>query len=131
MEENYNPIADFEELSMPNKTWKIDFDRNVVTTNITDLEAISQAAHLILATERFEFNIYSHEYGLESVDLFGENMTYVMSEIKRRVTEALTQDDRITSVDNFEYTKTKRGLNVKFTVTCNVGQFNGETEVAL
>lgn len=131
MPENYDLIADFEETILPSKTWCIDFERNVVTTNITDLEAIRQAAILILATERFEFVIYSHQYGIELIDLFGENQHYVMSEIKRRVTEALTQDDRISGVENFEYKRTKRGLHVTFTVTTNIGQFNAETEVAL
>lgn len=131
MPENDNLIADFEEVSLPHGTWYIDFEKNLVTTNITDLDAIRQAVLLILATERYEFIIYSDQYGIELVDLFGENHNYVMSEIKRRVTEALMQDERITGVDNFEYTKTKRGLHVKFTVSCTVGQFDAETEVAL
>ena len=131
MDENDNLVADFEELVLPNKTWKIDFDKNLVTINITDLEAIRQAAILILATERYEFIIYSNQFGSEFVDLFGENQAYVMSEVKRRITEALTTDDRITSVDNFDFTKTKRGLYVTFTVNCDVGKFDAETEVAL
>lgn len=131
MPEDYNLIADFEETVKPNKTWYIDFDKNLVTRSITDLEAIRQAATLILATERFEFIIYSNQYGVELVDLFGENQPYVMSEIKRRVTEALTQDDRIRGVENFSYTRTKRSLHVTFTVVTKVGQFNAETEVAL
>lgn len=131
MPENDNLIADFEELTVPSKTWYIDFDRNVVSTMITGLEAVRQAAILILSTERFEHIIYSYQYGVELLDLFGENQHYVMSEVKRRITEALTQDDRITGVTDFKYTRTKRGLNVTFTVTCDVGQFNAETEVAL
>ena len=126
-----NLIADFEELRLPNETWYIDFDKNLVTKRITDLEAVRQAAMLILATERYEFIIYTDQYGVELVDLFGENQQYVMSEVKRRIQEALTQDDRITGVDSFEYTKTKRTLHVKFTVRCTVGQFDAETEVVL
>lgn len=131
MNENDNLIADFEEIPSPNGTWFIDFNRNLVTSNITDLEAITQAAKLILATERFEFLIYSDQYGIELIDLFGENMQYAMSEIKRRVNEALTQDERILGADNFEFTKTKRGLHVTFTVTADIGRFDAETEVAL
>ena len=131
MPENDNLIPDFEELVIPSKTWYIDFDRNVVSTMITGIEAVRQAAILILSTERFEYEIYSHQYGVELIDLFGENQHYVMSEIKRRITEALTQDDRITNVSDFKYDRTKRGLHVTFTVTCDVGKFNAETEVAL
>lgn len=131
MIENDNLVADFETMSIPNKTWAIDFERNLVIHNITDLEAIQQSVILTLATERYEHIIYSDQYGLEIMDLFGENMQYAMSEIKRRVTEALTQDDRIKSVDNFEFERTKRGLAVTFTVVADIGNFNAETEVAL
>lgn len=131
MPENDNLMADFEELTLPNKTWYIDFDRKLVTTNITDIEAIRQAAILILSTERYEFPIFSDQYGIELIDLFGENMNFVMSEVKRRITEALTQDERITGVDNFEFTKNKRSLHVTFTVTADVGHFDAETEVTL
>lgn len=131
MIENDNLLADFEEEVLPSKTWFIDFDRNVTTCFINDLEAVRQSAVLALATERYEFNIYSDQYGVELMDLFGENMQYVMSEIKRRVDEALRQDDRITGVENFEFTRDKRTLRVKFTVTSTAGNFNLETEVGL
>lgn len=131
MSENDILTSDFEELVLPSKTWYIDFDRNIVTTNIDDLAAVRQAASLILATERYEFIIYSDQYGVELVDLFGENQTYVMSEVKRRITEALTQDDRITGVTDFNFERTKRSLHVTFTVTTNVGHFEAETEVTL
>ena len=131
MPENDNLIADFDELKLPDKTWYIDFNRNLVTTNIADLNAVYQAALLILATERYEFIIYSDQYGIELVDLFGENQNFVMSEVKRRIIEALTQDDRITRVENFEFNRTKRGLHVTFTVITNVGHFEAETEVNL
>jgi phage baseplate assembly protein W len=131
MPENDNLVADFDELILPNKTWCIDFDRNLVTTNITDLEAVRQTVGLILDTERYEHIIFSDQYGVELIDLFGENQNYVMSEVKRRVTEALTQDERVTGVENFEYSKTKRGLHVTFSVITDVGRFDAETEVAL
>lgn len=131
MAENDNLKADFGELSLPNSTWFIDFERNLVTSKITDLEAVAQAAYLILATERYEFLIYSDQYGVELIDLFGENMHYAMSELKRRINEALTQDERITGTENFKFSRTKRGLHVTFTVVTNIGRFDAETEVAL
>lgn len=131
MNENDNLIADFEELVLPSKTWYIDFERNLVGSNITDLEAIQQSAKLILSTERFEYLIYSDQYGVELMNLFGETIPYAMSEIKRRVDEALTQDDRILGTDNYEFSRTKRSLSVKFTVNTDIGRFDTETEVAL
>lgn len=131
MDEFNNLLTDFEELVLPDKTWNLDFDRGVATSYISGVESVKQAAILILSTERFEFEIYSHEYGVELNELIGDAMSYVMSEVKRRVIEALTQDDRITSVDTFEYKRDGRKLEVKFTVHTSVGEFYGETEVAL
>lgn len=131
MNENDNLIADFEEVSLPNQTWSIDFERNLVGSNITDLAAIQQAAKIILSVERFEHLIYSDQYGIELLELFGESMPYAMSEIKRRVEEALMQDDRILGTENFEFTRTKRSLHVTFTVRTDIGSFDAETEVAL
>ena len=131
MADNNGLVADFEELVLPNDTWYIDFEEEVVTNMISDLESVKQAAFLALNTERYEFIIYSNQYGFELIDLFGENQQFVMSEIKRRVTEALMQDDRITSVDNFKYNRIGTRLEVTFTVSSSVGKFDAETEVTL
>jgi phage baseplate assembly protein W len=131
MDELNNLLTDFNEVILPDKTWNIDFNRGVTTSYISGIESVKQAAILILSTERFEFDIYSHEYGVELNALIGDTQNYVMSEVKRRVIEALTQDDRITSVDNFEYKRDGRKLEVKFTVNTSVGDFDGGTEVAL
>lgn len=71
------------------------------------LEAIKQAVYLILNVERYRYVIYSSNYGVEFDDLLGKPVPYVLPELKRRIEEALTQDDRITSVDGFEF-KTKK-----------------------
>ena len=82
-----------------------------------DTEAVRQAILKILNTERYEYEIYSWDYGIELSDLFGQSMPYVMSEVKQRITDALTADDRIESVDGFEVKKTgKKSLHCTFTV---------------
>ena len=81
-----------------------------------DEEAVRQAILKIINTERYEYEIYSWDYGIELQDLFGMDMPYVMSEVKQRITDALTADDRIESVDNFEMEVTARNtLYIKFT----------------
>lgn len=123
--------ADFVNDELPNVTWKLDFDRGVATTLITDIEATIQAALLTLNTERYEFIIFDHNYGIELLDLFGESQTYVMGEIKRRVIDALSQDDRITTVSNFRFEVKKHTLHVYFTISTIFGDVQGETEVQL
>lgn len=96
-----------------------------------DEEAIRQAILKIINTERYEYEIYSWDYGIELRDLFGMDMPYVMSEVKQRITDALTADDRIESVDNFEMEITaKHTLYCKFTANTAQGdKIKAETEV--
>lgn len=82
-----------------------------------DIEAVQQAIIKILNTERYEYEIYSWDYGIELADLFGKSMPYVMSEIKSRITDALMADDRISLVDNFKIERAgKKALHCSFTV---------------
>ena len=96
---------------------------------VDDLQAVAQAVYLILSTERYKFIIYSWDYGVELVDLFGKPMPYVMAELPRRIKEALTQDNRITDVTDFQFEKNGKRLLTTFTVVSNVGNISTELEV--
>lgn len=98
---------------------------------VDDLESVKQAIYLILGTERYQFNIYSWDYGVELVDLFGKPMPYVMSELPRRIKEALIQDNRIKDVTNFEFETNGKKLHTTFTVSTDFGNINTELEVTV
>lgn len=117
------------EQTYPNRTYKIVVESDRISGYSDDLEAIKQAIYLILSTERYQHIIYSWDYGVELLDLIGKPMPYVMSELPRRITEALTQDNRITDVTNFEFTKKGNKLHATFTVVTNVGNISSSLEV--
>lgn len=98
---------------------------------IDGLDAVKQAVYLILSSERYKHIIYSWDYGVELLDLIGKPMPYVMSEVPRRIKEALTQDDRITDVIDFEFEHKGNKLHTTFTVVSNVGDIPTELEVAV
>lgn len=80
-------------------------------------EAMEQVIYMILNTERYQYPVYSWDYGVELLDLFGEPIDYVCAELERRISEALTQDDRINDVTDFEFDISKKGVvNVSFIV---------------
>lgn len=108
---------------------KVILDR--INGHTDDLDAIAQTIYLILGTERYEFLIYSWDYGVELVDLYGKPMPYVMSELPRRITEALTQDDRIEDVTDFEFEVNGKKLHTTFTVITNKGNITTELEVVI
>ena len=133
-----NPI---EEVEHPNKTYKAVVDDNLVIGNemyknridgfVDELPAIEQAVYMILGTERYMFPIYSWDYGIELVDLYGKPMPYVIAELPRRIKEALMTDNRISDVVDFEFERNGNKLHTTFTVITNIGNFNTELEVAV
>jgi len=102
-------------------TYKIDFINNKITDKIDGIEAVEQTIYCILNTERYEHIIYTWNYGSELRELIGKDRDFVIGDIKRRITEALLQDERIVSIDNFEYKQEKDSINLKFTVITKYG----------
>lgn len=94
----------------PTHTYYMNLDRLHVRGYTDEQEAMKQAIFKILSTERYQYLIYSWNYGIETIDLFGEPVSYVCPELERRITEALLYDTRIQSVDNFEFQLPKKGV---------------------
>ena len=125
-------LNEIVETEYSNKTHKIIVDDKRVSGYVDELEALKQTIYLILNTERYKYVIYSWDYGVELVDLIGKPIPYVKSELKRRVEEALLQDDRIESCSDFEFqTIDKRKLHVTFTVHSIYGTLASDLEVTI
>ncbi len=124
-------LQDLTITEQPTKTYKMDLDTGVSVRGYTDeQEAMKQAIYKILNTERYKYVMYSWNYGVELEDLFGEPVTYVVPELERRITEALTQDSRIQEVTDFEFDTSQRGtVHVTFVANTKYGEIAAETEV--
>lgn len=91
-------------------------DENNIFLEIDELEALKQAMRRMLLTERFVNTVYDHTYGMEFQELVGQDMDLVQADIKRRIQEALLEDDRIRQVTDFSTNVNKTVLGVTFTV---------------
>ena len=121
---------DFEITEQPTHTYKMNLESNLIRGYTDGQEAMKQAIYKILNTERYQYVMYSWNYGIELLDLYGEPVSYVCPELERRITEALTWDDRIQSVDNFEFNISKKGeILVTFTAHTVFGDVVAEKEV--
>ncbi len=121
---------DFEMEEQPSMTYKMNMDTGRIQGCADGLEAVKQAIYKILMTERYQYIMYSWNYGIELLDLFGEPVTYVCPELKRRISEALLWDNRIRSVDNFEFDFPQKGVvHVTFIAHTIFGDVSGEREV--
>lgn len=128
---NDNLIADFEVKKQPSKTYKMNINEETITSTTDDLKSIQQAIYKILNTERYQYVIYSWNYGIELADLFGEPLPYVYPELKRRITEALLADDRISDVSDFEFSHKRGEVSAKFKVTTVAGVIIAERTVKI
>ena len=120
---------DFEFKEPSSNTFRLDIEGNKIYGYTNTIEAMKQAIYLILNVERYEYLIYSWNYGVELSDLFGKPINYVIVELERRITEALLQDSRIKSVENFEFSHEKNRVFCKFKAVTIYGDVESEKVV--
>jgi len=122
--------SEFEIAEQPTKTYRLNINRETISGYGDGIEAMVQAIYKILNTERFDWIIYSWDYGIELSDLYGQDISYVCPELQRRIEEALLQDTRIKEVFEFEFDTSKRGIvSTKFRVQTIYGETNAEKVV--
>ena len=121
--------TELEEVEIPSNTHAIVYDKNRVSGYTDEIAAVRQAIYLILNTERYAYPIYSFDYGVEFCDLIGMDSQLAVPEIKRRISEALLQDDRIVSVGEWDFNIKKKKVFVTFVVNTVFGNLESEIEV--
>ncbi len=122
---------DTETVTMPGLTYQVDWERGVITGMIDGLDSIRQAVLKILNTERYQYLIYSEDYGTEWQQILGQDHLFVRAEIQRMITEALLQDDRIEQIVDFQtYWTSGEDIRVSFTVQTRYGSFQINEEVS-
>mgnify|MGYP000943452365 CR=1 FL=1 len=120
-------LEEDEDTFHPSKTWKINGSH--IQGQIDGLEAVNQAVDLILSTERFEYEIYSWDYGFETKDLIGHSREYVQGDLERRIEEALAEDDRVTGISDFNLAFSGEMATAAFTVNTVFGALNKEVTI--
>jgi len=119
-------LEETEEIQ-PSRTYRI--SGNKIQGFIDGLEALKQAIYKVLNTERYEYPIYSFNYGIELESLIGKDPIFVQVELQRRIRECLMQDDRITDVDNFKFELIGDEIKCTFDVHSIYGEITASQEV--
>lgn len=96
---------------------------------VVELEALKQAIYKVLSTEKYEYPIYSFDYGIAWKELIGEEAAYVRAEMKRMIEEALQQDGRILEIDGFTFEFYEDVCKCTFEVQSIYGNIEIEKEV--
>lgn len=94
---------------------------------VTENEAIKVWVYKTLFTERFEYPIYSWNYGCEMINLMGQSYTfkYVEMETKRYIKEALLVNPYIVEVNILDI----KFSDSKLSVRVNIKTIYGEVDV--
>ena len=98
-------------------TYKLDLTTERVRKYVDNIESLKQAIYKILQTERYSYLAYNWQYGIETNDLYGQPKELVRALLPNRIKEALSIDDRIKDVVDFEFKDiSKTELLVTFSV---------------
>ena len=123
-----NSDKEIEIVSYPTLTYGLNFATQRIDAFIDNKEGLRQSIYLMLSVNRTEHLIYSWDYGLEIMDLIGEQATYVIPELERKITECLLQDDRINAVDSFELVQLDKN---KVAISFIVHSIYGEDKIGI
>lgn len=104
-------------------TWKLDPNNGRIAGYVDELEAVKQATYMCLKTERGKYEIYPDWYGVELNELYGLSRDRVEMRLPVLVEEALSQDARITKVNeiNLDFKGSRCVCSV--VATCVFGTF--------
>ena len=116
----------------PSLSYKMKLEKERIERTVDGIEAVKQMIYKTLMTDRYRFEIYDWNYGVELDDLLGKPKEFVKAELPRRIEDALIVDDRVEEVTDFEFTDVdKTTLAVKFTVKTIFGDIEADKEVSI
>jgi len=121
-----------EEEKEPAPEYEIDFDTMTLTGRlITGIDAVKQWVRICLEIPRYEHTQYSWAYGQEFESLIGKGYTEaeIRPIIQRMIEEALSQNEDITSVGDFDIKKNGDRVTAAFRIETIYGETNQEVVV--
>ncbi len=125
-------LTQLEFENQPNLTYRADLSSNRISGMIDGHDAVTQAVTKILRTERYSSVIYSSQYGVELERLIGQDYNFILSDLRRTLSEALLADDRVLSISSFSIRELSNdSLEATFIVETVDGNVGVSTEVTI
>lgn len=111
-----------------NRTFR--FTEDETSGFVDGIESVKQGIFFTLMIERYAYEIYDDNIGVQLQQYIGQPFSFLQSTIQNTLKDALLQDDRI--LDIIVTSITKSSINsalVKFTAITNVGALEMEVPV--
>ncbi|MNI75867.1 hypothetical protein D3C73_1320530 [compost metagenome] len=122
-------IEEDQDEMLPSLTYSVNLEQGRISGRVDGLDALRQAVDKALRTIRYEHLIYSSDYGTEWNLVLGRERLLARAELRRVVTEALLQDDRITEVTFSEIVFSGDQVEMYLTVHSRYGDIQMRKEV--
>ena len=126
-----NPTSGVTLQSQPTLTWVVDPGGTSIVGTDEGFAVMQQAVEIILNVQRFQWQIYTANFGMDYRNLIGGDPGVVASNLQRRLKDAFSVDDRITGISNYEYSISGDVMTVSFTVKTVYGNIDQTAEVVL
>lgn len=115
----------------PSLTWIADPVTRRLRGRGDNYEAVRQAVEIIVNVERFRWQIYTPNFGVELDGLLGTEPGFAASELRRRLEDAFLPDNRILGISEFTYEFREGALAAAVTVDTVFGPVQANVEVTL
>lgn len=93
--------------------------------------AVRQAIEIALSVERFQWGIYSANFGADFTGIIGRDTGYAAAVLEKRIRDALSVDNRVLGISNFSYTASGGILTADITIRTVFGDIAQTVEVNL
>lgn len=116
--------------SYSSNEWIVDFESGDNGQPKSILDAVAQDVRFALSTDRYKWPIMGSNFGVTFDDLIGTDYNYIRSEVVRRIRDALSIDDRILHVDDFQFTPLEdSGILISCVVQTTFGDVSVSTTI--
>ena len=116
---------------VPSKTYAVDFENKRIIGENDNIYALRDAIFKILNTERYIYDIYDWNYGVEFSDIIGMDRKLATTEIEIRIRDALSVDERIEEISDFEFVEHRNSIEGSFKVKSIWGDLKIFKEVSI
>ena len=120
-------LEDIEDEELPTNTFLVSEEQ--IAGMDDNIEAMRQAVEIILTTKRFDYQIYTENFGIELDDLVGEDPDYIQNEFPQRIRDAFSVDERILREENYQFNTEGDTMTITFDVVTVFGTFEEEVQI--
>lgn len=123
-------INNINYVSYPTKSFLFDENTKHLIVSNDNNALMEQTIETILQVERFSYEIFTDNVGTQKVDLPGLDKSVIINMLQGRIRNALSIDDRIIGVSNFEYEiEGKTKLIFSFVANTIFGDYEEEVSI--